>query len=204
MADALALPAGSKLVLNDQYMSNNILHSLAYARSEMSDADHIIVSYADIIFRQSVVEQLLEVGDEDIVVVVDQSWKKRYEGRTMHPLSQAEAAKFDDRRKLQRTGKDLLTSNRDSQCWGEFIGMLRLSRRGSRLFWDVFDEIQSRVGPEDAFQQASAWRKAYVTDLLQELVDRGTDIHCTLIQGGWLEIDTSQDYETAQSFKFSE
>ena len=43
---------------------------------------------------------------------------------------------------------------------------------------------------------------AYITDLLQELVDRGVAVHCTLIQGGWLEIDTLQDYESAQSFNF--
>ena len=57
-ADMLALPADSRLVLNDQYMRNNILHSLAYARTEMNEADHIVASYSDIIFRQSVVEQL--------------------------------------------------------------------------------------------------------------------------------------------------
>ncbi len=203
-ARMLALPAETRLVLNKQFESNNILHSLAYARSEMSGADQIIVSYSDIVFRQSVVEQLLEVDGEDIVIVVDQAWEKRYDGRTLHPLSQAEAAKFDDRQKLQKTGKDLLTHERDSQRWGEFIGMLRLSRLGNKLFWDIFDEIDARLDPEERFQQSTMWRTAYLTDLLQELVDRGIGIHCTLIQGGWLEIDTLQDYKDAGSFRFSD
>ena len=204
-ADMLDLPADSRLVLNDRYKSNGILHSLAYARPEMNGANHVISSYSDIIFRRSVVEQLLRgYREEDIVIVVDQDWKKRYDGRMLHPLSQGEAAKFDERQKLQMTGKDLLTPERDSQHWGEFIGMLRLSRRGNELFWDIFDEIDARLGPDDSFQQAPAWKLAYLTDLLQEMVDRGIEIRCAVIQGGWVEIDTSEDYEYAQGFDFSE
>ena len=202
-ADGLAIPADSRLVLNDRYESNNILHSLAYARSEMDRAERIIVSYSDIIFRQSVVEQLMGADDADIVIVVDQAWKERYDGRTQHPLSQAEAAEFDDRQRLRKTGKDLLTSACESRRWGEFIGMLKLTRRGNKLFWDTFDEIDARLSPEDPFRQTATWRTAYLTDLIQELVDRGVDVRCTLIQGGYVEIDTPQDYEFAGSFRFS-
>jgi hypothetical protein len=36
------------------------------------------------------------------------------------------------------------------------------------------------------------------------MVDREMHIHCSLIQGGWLEIDTTEDYQMAASFDFSE
>ena len=202
-SEKLILPEGAKLVLNDRFQHNNILHSLAYARPEIDGEDQVLVTYSDIVFRKSVAAQLLAEDQKDMVIVVDQAWKERYIGRTLHPLSEAEAAQFDSNGRLLRSGKDLLTDQYDPQQWGEFIGMLKLSRAGYKHFWYLFDEINAKLDPEAPFQQSSAWRTAYLTDFLQELVDRGTEINCTLIQGGWLEIDTLQDYETAQTFDFS-
>lgn len=202
-SDKLVLPPDTKLVLNDQYLHNNILHSLAYARPAIDEKDSVLVAYSDIVFRQDVVEQLLSEDGQDISILVDQAWRERYTGRTLHPLSEAESAQFDSNGRLLRVGKNLLTPQHDSQQWGEFIGILKLTRAGNRQFWDLFDEIDAELDREAPFQQASNWRMAYLTDLLQELVDRGVAVHCTLIQGGWLEIDTIQDYETAQSFNFT-
>ena len=203
-SENLQLPDRCNLVLNHQYRSNNILHSLAYARESMHGAGSTLVSYSDIIFRKQVVERLLNTNNADIAIVVDQAWPARYESRLLHPLPEAEAAQFDEVQQLRTIGKGLLSAGNDTRCWGEFIGMMKLTQRGQELFWGVFDDVNSNLGPEDPFQRASVWRLAYVTDLLQELVDRGVDVHCTLIQGGWLEIDTTEDYETAAVFDFSD
>ena len=82
--------------------------------------------------------------------------------------------------------------------------MMRLTRAGNQHFWEVFDDLDAKLDQEAPFQRASHWRMAYITDLLQELVDRGEPVHCTLIQGGWLEIDTTEDYEAALAFDFSQ
>ncbi len=202
-SDKLVLPAGAELVLNDEYMHNNILHSLSYSRPAVNEHETVIVSYSDIIFNRSVAAQLMAEDSNDISIVVDQSWGQRYVGRTLHPLSEAEAAEFDSNGMLLRTGKNLLTPEHDSARFGEFIGMLKLTPVGYRRLWDLFDEIDAKLHSEAPFQQSKEWRRAYLTDLLQEMVDRDLAVHCTLIQGGWLEIDTLQDYETAQSFDFA-
>jgi len=203
-SDKLVLPPSTELVINDQYLHNNILHSLSYARHAIDEHDSVLVAYSDIVFRQDVVEQLLSQDGQDISILVDQAWSERYAGRTLHPLSEAEAAQFDSNGRLLRIGKGQLTTQHDPRQWGEFIGMLKLTRAGNRQFWDLFDELDAGLDREAPFQQSSNWRMAYITDLLQELVDRGAPVHCTLIQGGWLEVDTLQDYETAQSFNFKE
>ena len=202
--EKLLLPDRCTLVMNDQYQSNNILHSLAYARESMQGSGTALVSYSDIVFRKGVVEQLLDAETADIAIVVDQAWPARYEGRLMHPLPDAEAAEFDEAQRLLTVGKGLLSAGHDTERWGEFIGMMKLTPRGQEIFWGVFDEVNAGLGPEDSFQRASHWRQAYITDILQELVDRGVEVHCALIQGGWLEIDTTEDYETASVFDFSE
>ncbi|MCL0055767.1 NTP transferase domain-containing protein [Dehalococcoidia bacterium] len=133
-ANKLTLPTHTKLVVNDRCDSNNILHSLSYAREEMAIADYVVVSYSDIIFRQSIVEELIEVDKSDITIIVDQNWHKRYEGGTQHPLPQCETAKFDEMQRLQKAGKNLMTPERNPQHWGEFIGMMKLTRRGNKIF----------------------------------------------------------------------
>lgn len=207
-ADQLHLPGECSLVMNHDFENNNILHSLAHAREQMSQAEMALISYSDIIFRKSVVEKLLAGHgsdmESDISIVVDQNWRSRYDGRLLHPLAQAEAAKFSERHDLLQIGKDILTEEHDSGSWGEFIGMMRMTPLGQEQFWSVFDDVNARFDLDAPFQGASAWRRAYITDLLQEMVDRGMKIHCSLIQGGWLEIDTTEDYETAAEFDFSE
>ena len=47
------------------------------------------------------------------------------------------------------------------------------------------------------FQRAALFQKAYLTDLLQEMVNLGVPIHCVIIARGWKEIDTIEDYENA-------
>ena len=203
-AGRLSLPDQATLVMNHDYTNNNILHSLACAREQMEGEGTVLISYSDIIFRNSVVETLLADGKADISIVVDQNWPAHYQGRMLHPLAQAEAAKFGAGRELLQTGKDLLTENHDTRSWGEFIGMMKMTPKGRDLFWGVFDDVNSQLAMDAPFQGAPEWRRAYITDLLQELVDREIDVHCSLIQGGWLEIDTTEDYDFAASFDFSE
>ncbi len=206
-ADRLELPDRCLMVMNHDFENNNILHSLANAREQMYGVGTALISYSDIIFRKSVVETLLATSRDaapDISIVVDQNWRQRYDGRLMHPLSQAEAAKFDENGELVQIGKDLLTEDHDSGTWGEFIGMMKMTPRGQDQFWGVFDDVHASFEMDSPFQGASAWRRAYITDLLQEMVGRGIKIHCSLIHGGWLEIDTTEDYETAAEFDFAE
>ena len=201
-AERLRLPEGASLILNSEYQHNNILHSLAYGREAMVEADTVLVAYSDIIFKQSVVEDLLAVDQEDIAIVVDQAWQQGYASRPLHPLQEAEGANFGPDGDLRGIGKKLLTNQRNPAEWGEFIGMMKLTHKGNEVFWDTFDKIDSQLLLDGPFQQAAAWKNAYLTDLLQEIVDCGTEVHCSLIRGGWQEIDTSDDYEEAQAFDF--
>ena len=41
------------------------------------------------------------------------------------------------------------------------------------------------------------FQKAYLTDMIQELVDIGIKVHCVIIERGWKEIDTVEDYKKA-------
>jgi choline kinase len=175
---------------NTDYENNNILSSLFYAEEELTD--EIVISYSDIIFKKSVVEALL-ASEHDISLVVDVDWKRAYEGRTEHPLEEAESVVFKDGVEVAKIGKIF---HDHAHVDGEFIGMLKLSARGTELFKRRFHEAKARYAGAP-FQRAKVFEKAYVTDIIQEMVDQGDRVHCVTIIGGWREIDTIEDYERA-------
>ena len=79
---------------------------------------------------------------------------------------------------------------------GEFIGMLKLSKQGAELF-NKFYELSKVVYANRPFHRAPNLKKAYITDMLQELVDNSIPVHCVKIQNGWKELDTQEDFNNA-------
>lgn len=176
--------------LNADYEKNNTLHSLMHAREEF--VDDLVISYSDIWYSDAVFQTLLDT-EGDIVVSVDTDWQKRYKGRTLHPISEAENVLFDTEGKLLKIGKHLAGKAGE----GEFLGLFRLSKKGAQTFLQEFLNLESSLDPLKPFEQSKEWRKAYITDFLQYLVNKGHPVHCSLHQGPWLEMDTPQDYEAA-------
>ena len=175
---------------NIDYRNNNILGSLFCAEEKL--VGETICGYSDILFEQRIVAALLE-SDNDISIVVDTDWKAYYEGRVDHPETEAEKVIFSETHEVERIGKGIQGFTHGE---GEFIGMLKLSRAGAKLFRIHFHNAKKRF-TQKPFQSASVFEKAYITDIIQEMVDSGVAVHCTLIQRGWKEIDTVEDYEKA-------
>lgn len=186
-ADLLQLP-GVKTYLNSDWASNNILLSLMHAADELND--DVIVSYSDIVYEPSVVAELLAASG-DVLAVCDVDWRGVYEGRVEHPIAQAEKAVIRDGL-VRKIGKHLDESEAD----GEFIGLVRFSRAGAETMRSTFAEISAQYsgGP---FQAARTLEQTYLTDMLQELIDRGHEVRAVPIRGGWREIDTIEDFRKA-------
>jgi L-glutamine-phosphate cytidylyltransferase len=185
--------AGLQYFMNPDYEDNNILESLFYAQEEMHG--DIIILYCDIIFETSVVEELL-ASKEDISIVVDENWKANYIGRKLHPISEAESVFFDEKGYVVEIGKNVRTLNKENAP-GEFIGMLKLTENGSELFKKYYEQSKKTYSGQP-FQQAPNFKKAYLTDLFQEMVDNSIAIHCVKIKNGWKELDTQEDFYNAE------
>ena len=181
--------AGIVKVQNADYRNNNILHSLMYARDFLHGP--VVVTYSDIWVEPAIYETLMDTSG-DIVVAVDRDWRAYYEGRTDHPLSEAEKVDFSPGGSVARIGKSLAA---DDTIGGEFLGLWRMSAIGTELFREEFEKLEETLDPLAPFQRAPEWRKAYVTDMLQYLVNGGTCVDCALVDRGWAELDTIQDYE---------
>ncbi len=181
---------GLRYFENTEYEKNNILNSLFFAEEALNG--NVIISYSDILFEDVVVKRLLE-SDADISIVVDIDWRNYYEGRKDHPLEEAENVIFNANNEVTDIGK-IFTEKDD--VFGEFIGMMKLSPRGAKVFTRHFHRAKELYW-DRPFQRAKTFQKAYITDMIQEMVDLGVPIHCVIIERGWKEIDTVEDYRNA-------
>ena len=181
---------GIKYFENTDYENNNVLNSVFYAEKVING--NIIISYSDILFDPSVVQRALD-SVHDISVVVDIDWRGYYVGRKDHPISEAENVIFNSNNEVEKIGK---INTGKEEVHGEFIGMIKLSNRGAEILKQHFHRLK-KIYWNKPFQRAKIFQKAYLTDLIQELVDIGIKVHCVIIESGWKEIDTVEDYKKA-------
>ena len=179
---------GVKYVYNQNYRRNNILESLMYAESDM-DGEFIAI-YSDILFKRSVVEKLLKMK-ADISIVVDTDWKARYKNRFQHPAEEAEKVVVSSN-KIVRIGKAINLN----EAYGEFIGLAKFSTTGAEILKTTYKRAIGQFG-NTQFHAAPSLDKAYLTDMFQELIDKGYTISKIEIKGQWMEIDTAEDIDTA-------
>ncbi len=170
------------------FSQHDILGSLMEARNVLKN--DVLVLYSDIIFEPKIIKQVLE-SKGDISIAVDMNWKKAYENRTEHPKSEAENVKINNKKIIK------IKKNIKNDQVGEFLGIIKFSPKGSEIFVKKFDEASKTH--EGKFQQAPSILRAYLTDMLQELIDSGIPIEPVLISGQWCEIDTLQDLKNAEN-----
>ena len=172
------------------YNEHDIMGSLMEAKDFLKN--DVLVLYSDIIFELKILKQILD-SKGDISIAIDMTWEKMYEGRTEHPKSEAENVQLNKAKKIIKIKKNIKNENNDV---GEFLGIVKFSPYGSGLFVKQYEElIKTHVG---TFQQAPSVLKAYLTDMIQELIDSKIDVEPVIISGKWYEIDTAQDLERAQ------
>jgi len=178
---------------NTDYLNNNILRSLFFAEKEM-DAGFVF-SYSDIIYQKNIVEKLLQKSS-DIDLVVDRDWLKQYINRKKHPVTEAELVKVENG-KITRIGKDIVMPE---EAQGEFIGLAKFSKKGAEILKKEYQKLVERYRDrkDQRFQNAAFFEKAYLTDMIQYLIDQGYPIDSVDIKGGWAEIDTDEDFERAK------
>jgi choline kinase len=188
------LGPGVRFVDNRDWEHNNILESLFCAEQEIDGP--VLLTYSDIIFTEEVVARLMASGG-DVSLVIDRAFREVYEGRTEHPLEEGEVSDLDERGLVRRVGKRALPAR---DAFGEFIGLAKLSAEGAGWMRAAWRELCERYRgrEEQPFQRAPSFRAAYLTDMLQHLIEAGRPVEPVAIDGCWREIDTVQDLERAR------
>ena len=178
--------------VNDlEHKKHDTLGSLITARDYMND--EIIITYADQIFDEKIMESVINFKG-DIGIAVDLDWEKNYVDRDQHPKSEAENILINGNEILE-IRKNISECKKNEKI-GECLGLMKLSRKGSKIFLDKYSELE--ISHQGKFHNASSLEKALISDMIQELIDSEINVEPIYVSGKWCEIDTPQDLEIAR------
>ena len=178
-------------VRNTEWEHNNVLASLLCAEAHFGDG--FISSYADIVYEPAILQRLL-AAPEDLVLGCDTKWRRRYVKRTQHPETDAE--------KLSASGRRVTLLSRripSEQADGEFIGVLKASPAGARRLSQAYAHAKQRFagGP---YREGRTFERAYLIDLLAELLESEVPLYRENTAGGYMELDTLEDLSLAEEW----
>jgi choline kinase len=179
-------------VENRDWVNNNILASLLCARPYL--ADGFVSTYADIVYRGSSVKKLV-ASPEDKVLVSDTDWRRRYVNRSQHPESDGE--------KLRAEGSRVVEISRhipSERASGEFIGVAKFTREGSRELVAAYDEARAAFAGKPWRTPGKTFERAYLIELFQDMIERGSTFHKVDTHGGYMELDTLEDLAHAEKW----
>ena len=179
-------------VHDKKHEQHDILGSLMEARKFLKN--DVLVMYSDIIFESKIIEQILNFN-ADISLAVDLDWEKNYVNRNDHPKSEAENVLLDSNNNILQIKKNI--ENQDYTV-AEFLGIAKFSNHGCEVFIKTYDDAIKKYN--NSFHEAMSISKAYLTDMIQELIDCKIRVTPVFISGKWCEIDTLQDLRNAEKF----
>jgi choline kinase len=166
------------------------------ARSLMENEDDIIISYGDIIYNENVFEKILN-ADDDMSVIVDDGWYEYWCERCENPLDDAETLMFDKDSYLTEIGQK---TTELSKVQSQYIGLMRFKGQGLKNVLNLAAEAKRRSDSgESLWRTTRNYKKMYMTDLLQGLIDEGNKLRAVHIQRGWFEIDDCDDLKVVES-----
>ena len=74
--------------------------------------------------------------------------------------------------------------------------MMKLSPRGAEIIKLHFNRAK-QIFWDRPFQRAETFQKAYITDILKDMIQLGVSVQAVIIEKGWQEIVTREDFTTA-------
>jgi choline kinase len=175
---------------NDAWERNNILASLFYAEDLMDEP--FVCSYSDVLFKPSVIASLLAHPD-DMVLSVDTKWLSRYAQRTEHPPDDAEKVTV-----LNGAVTRIERHIPERDAYGEYTGIAKFTVQGALSLRDHYRACRQQHAGKP-FREAKLFEKAYFIQLLQDMIERGQRFAHADTPGGYIEIDTQQDFDYARS-----
>jgi L-glutamine-phosphate cytidylyltransferase len=181
---------GSDVLINPVYDKTNMVWTLFCAEKELEG--DIIVTYGDIVYSFHHLEKVLE-SDADIAVAIDLNWEQYWRERQEDPLEDAETLRLSDDGDILELGKKPTTVE---EIQGQYMGLMKFSEKGTEILKKVF-----RQAKEKGSIQGRPVENAYMTDLLQEIIDQGYQVKSVPVKAGWVEIDTAEDFESSVTRK---
>lgn len=189
---------------NPNYDKEYVLSSLFSAEDCLNYP--FIFTYSDVLFDESIVRGLLKVGKVshplDIVLVVDNAFQyhkhqadKELDLVITKNKSQASMRKIIElaEEEITKIGKKIDKSLADY----EFNGIAYFSEKGAAILKEVYRDCLAKYAHQP-FHEAENIYQANLTDMIQEIIDRGYPVKALKVYKGWMEIHNEHDLDLAR------
>ncbi len=171
---------------NVRYSSTNMVTTLFCAREFMTRDEDLIISYGDIIYEEKVLRAVLDCDDE-MCVAADKEWERLWRLRMSNPLDDAETFVMDDDLLIRELGQKPTSF---LQVQAQYMGLIKIRGDMVSEFIDIYDRMDKQTDYD-----AQNFDNMYMTSFIQYLIDAGWQVKASLVENGWLEVDTVEDLE---------
>lgn len=182
---------GVKYYHNDKFAETNMVESLMAAKEEFND--DVIVSYSDILFEEQMLEGMIE-KTADFACAVDDNWKEYWKLRYGKVDFDTESLAIDNQNNITELG---LENPPIEIIDARYVGLLKFSKEGLSYIVHTMEEAYKGYEDKPWQQSGKTVRKAYMTDLLNSVIESGREVKAVHFKNGWIEFDTNEDYEKA-------
>ena len=134
---------------------------------------------------------------DDFAVAVDDNWKTYWQLRYGKIDFDTESLAIDSNDNITELGRespdiDLISAR--------YIGLLKFSKNALSFITELLNEAYSKFENKPWQQSGKTIRKAYMTDLLNAIIESGKQVKAVHFNNGWIEFDTNEDYEKAMKW----
>src|SRR3989339_359121 len=186
LAEKIQVP-GVRYIDETDYDTHMVV-GLFKARDEFDD--DIILSYGDVLFESRILRKLMET-DADVGIVGDEDWKDYWTARIGSWKEDSESFIIGENDKMISLG---VSNPPEKDMDARYVGMIKFSRGALPIIEKIYDNAVKESW-ETPWHTSKSFKKAYMTDFMQELIDKGLDVRAVRVKRGWMEFDTVEDYE---------
>lgn len=189
MSNKIQIP-NVRYYINEDFANTNMVETLFVAEKEMDD--EILICYADILYEKRLIKQIL-ASKVDIGVTVDKDYWGYWKARLDEPEKDTESLVIDKEGKIVELGD---TNYSLDKAKARYIGLIKFSKKGVEILKKVYHKNKERYsGKDKPWLRSKSFKKAYMTCMLQAIINAGYRVDPIIIKHGWLEFDTIDDYE---------
>ena len=189
---------GINILENPDFKNGSVLNSLFIGKEKMMNG--FIMLYADILMKDEIIKNLMN-RREDIILVADNStqYHAAQEGNILDFIigkHQNKRVRREIRFASENVVAKIGSKINPETASHEFIGLAKFSKTGAEQLIETYNDVLNNY--QGQFQESEDISQLNLTDLIQEMIDRGFTVNYMEIHKGWLEIHNTEHIALAE------
>ena len=189
---------GINILENPNFKNGSVLNSLFIGKEKMMNG--FIMLYSDILMKDEIIKNLVN-RREDIILVADNStqYHATQEGNILDFIigkHQNKRVRREIRFASENVVAKIGSKINPETASHEFIGLAKFSKTGAEQLIETYNDVLNNY--QGQFQESEDISQLNLTDLIQEMIDRGFTVNYMEIHKGWLEIHNTEHIALAE------